>query len=50
MANEQLVQRLIAQETGIDTHHLRTGKLTEDELAALCSRHRGAGRHPHVPG
>jgi replicative DNA helicase len=31
MANEQLVQRLIAQETGIDTHHLRTGKLTEDE-------------------
>ena len=31
MANEQLVQRLIAQETGIDIHHLRTGKLTEDE-------------------
>jgi replicative DNA helicase len=31
MANEQLVQRLIAQETAIDTHHLRTGKLTEDE-------------------
>ena len=31
MANEQLAQRLIAQETGIDTHHLRTGKLTEDE-------------------
>lgn len=31
MANEQVVQRLIAQETGIDTHHLRTGKLTDDE-------------------
>lgn len=31
MANEQVVQRLIAQETGIDIHHLRTGKLVEDE-------------------
>lgn len=31
MANEQLVQRLIAQETGIDIHHLRTGKLQEEE-------------------
>jgi replicative DNA helicase len=31
MSNEQLVQRLIAQETGIDTHRLRTGKLTEEE-------------------
>ena len=31
MANEQLVQRLIAQETGIDSQRLRTGKLTEDE-------------------
>ena len=31
MANEQLVQRLISQETGIDIHHLRTGKLSEDE-------------------
>jgi len=31
MANEQLAQRLIAQETGIDTHHLRTGQLNEDE-------------------
>ena len=31
MANEQLVQRLISQETGIDIHHLRTGQLTEDE-------------------
>jgi replicative DNA helicase len=32
MANEQLVQRLIAQETGIDTQRMRTGKLTEDEI------------------
>jgi replicative DNA helicase len=31
MANEQLVQRLISQETGIDIHHLRTGKLSEEE-------------------
>lgn len=32
MSNEQLVQRLIAQETGIDTQKLRTGKLTDQEL------------------
>lgn len=31
MSNEQLVQRLVAQETGIDTQRLRTGKLTSDE-------------------
>ncbi len=31
MSNEQLVQRLIAQETGIDTQRMRTGKLKEDE-------------------
>jgi replicative DNA helicase len=31
MSAEQLVQRLIAQETGIDTQRLRTGKLTEEE-------------------
>jgi replicative DNA helicase len=31
MANEQLVQRLISQETGIDSHRLRTGKLTDEE-------------------
>jgi len=31
MSNEQLVQRLIAQETGIDTQRLRTGKLEDDE-------------------
>jgi replicative DNA helicase len=31
MSNEQLVQRLIAQETAIDSQRLRTGKLSEDE-------------------
>jgi len=31
MSNEQLVQRLIAQETGIDSSRLRSGKLQEDE-------------------
>ncbi len=31
MSSEQLVQRLIAQETGIDSQRLRTGKLEEDE-------------------
>ncbi|NMB55779.1 MAG: replicative DNA helicase [Leptolinea sp.] len=31
MSNEQLVQRLIAQETGIDTQRLRTGRLKDDE-------------------
>jgi replicative DNA helicase len=31
MSNDQLVQRLISQETGIDSHRLRTGRLNEDE-------------------
>lgn len=31
MSNEQLVQRLIAQETGIDSTRLRSGKLSPDE-------------------
>jgi replicative DNA helicase len=31
MSSEQLVQRMIAQETGIDSQRLRTGKLTEAE-------------------
>ena len=31
MSNQQLVQRLIAQETGIDTHRLRTGRLLDEE-------------------
>jgi len=31
MSNEQLVQRLISQQTEIDSQRLRTGKLNEDE-------------------
>ncbi|MFM8877275.1 MAG: replicative DNA helicase [Anaerolineae bacterium] len=31
MSNEQVVQRLIAQETGISSQNLATGKLAEDE-------------------
>jgi replicative DNA helicase len=31
MSSEQLVQRMIAQETGIDSQRLRTGKLNEEE-------------------
>ena len=31
MSSEQLVQRMIAQETGIDSQRLRTGKLEDDE-------------------
>jgi len=31
MSSEQLVQRMISQETGIDSQRLRTGKLTDDE-------------------
>jgi len=31
MSNEQLVQRLISQETGIDSQRLRSGKLQEEE-------------------
>lgn len=31
MSNEQVVQRLIAQQTGIDSQRLRTGKLTDDD-------------------
>ena len=32
MSNEQVVQRLIAQETGIDSQRLRTGKLESNEF------------------
>jgi replicative DNA helicase len=31
MSSEQLVQRMIAQETGIDSQRMRTGKLNEEE-------------------
>ena len=36
MSGEQLVQRMIAQETGIDSQRLRTAKLQEDEWALLA--------------
>jgi len=36
MSNEQLVQRLIAQETGIDSQRLRSGKLTDNEWALFA--------------
>jgi replicative DNA helicase len=32
MSNEQVVQRLVAQQTGIDSQKLRTGKLSPDDL------------------
>jgi replicative DNA helicase len=32
MSREQLVQRLLAMDTGIDTHRLRLGQLREDEM------------------
>lgn len=35
MANEQLVQRIIAQETAIDSQRLRTGKLQDHEWELL---------------
>jgi replicative DNA helicase len=31
MSNEQVVQRLISQQTGIDSQRLRTGKLTDED-------------------
>ena len=31
MSNEQVAQRMISQETGIDSQRLRTGKLNDDE-------------------
>jgi replicative DNA helicase len=33
MSNEQIVQRLVSSETGINTHHLRLGRLDEREWA-----------------
>jgi len=37
MGNDQLVQRLISQETGIDSQRLRTGKLEENEWALFTN-------------
>ena len=50
MSNEQVVQRLIAQETGIDSQRLRTGKLDEDEWPIIHPCHRSAWRYAHLPG
>jgi replicative DNA helicase len=35
MSREQLVQRLLSMETGIDTHKLRTGHIRDSELATV---------------
>lgn len=35
MSREQLVQRLLSMETGIDTHKLRTGHIRDSELAMV---------------
>jgi len=35
MSNEQVIQRLLAQETGIDSQRLRNGKLSEQEWPLL---------------
>jgi len=35
MSNEQVIQRLLAQETGIDSQRLRNGKLNDDEWPKL---------------
>ena len=37
MGNDQLVQRLISQETGIDSQRLRTGKLEENEWSLFTN-------------
>jgi replicative DNA helicase len=36
MSNEQLVQRLISQQTGIESQKLRSGKLTDDEWSLFA--------------
>ena len=50
MSNEQVVQRLLAQETGIDSQRLRNGKLSRERMAAADPRHRSPRRHAHLPG
>ncbi|MDP7259737.1 MAG: replicative DNA helicase, partial [Anaerolineales bacterium] len=32
MSNEQVMQRMVAQETHIDTHHLRVGELEDEQM------------------
>jgi replicative DNA helicase len=44
MSNEQLVQRLISQETGIDAQRLRLGKLRDDEWSLFAEAVDALGR------
>ena len=44
MANEQLVQRLLAQETGIDSQRLRTGKIQPNEWKEISSAVKALGQ------
>ena len=44
MSNEQLVQRLISQETGIDAQRLRLGKLKGDEWNLFAEAVESLGR------
>ncbi|MFO7170057.1 MAG: replicative DNA helicase [Chloroflexota bacterium] len=37
MSRDQLVQRLLAMDTGIDTHRLRLGQLREDEMERVIA-------------
>jgi len=46
MAGEQLVQRLVASETGIDSQRLRLGQIRDDEMDAIA---RAIGRLSEMP-
>lgn len=46
MSNEQLVQRLMAQETGIDAQRLRLGQLRDDELSIFNEAHNALRQIP----
>jgi replicative DNA helicase len=46
MTGEQLVQRLVASETGIDSRRLRTGQIRDDELDRIA---RAIGRLSEMP-
>lgn len=46
MAAEQLVQRLLSGETGIDQHRLRTGLIRDDEMSAVT---KAMGRLEQAP-
>ncbi|MDW8328139.1 MAG: replicative DNA helicase, partial [Anaerolineales bacterium] len=46
MSNEQVVQRLMAQETGIDSQRLRLGQLRDDELGIFNEAHNALRQIP----